>query len=75
MTYIDYRHRMEFAASSTARSTATARSVGIDWFASCWDEPAVDFIAEFEPPAFKIASASLTDDALLKHTAKVGPRR
>lgn len=42
----------------------------IVWFASCWDEASVDFIEQFEPPAYKIASASLTDDALLRHHRK-----
>ena len=42
------------------------------WFASCWDEASVDFIAKFDPPAFKIASASLTDDNLLKHHRQYG---
>lgn len=42
---------------------------GILWFASCWDEASVDFIEQFDPPCYKIASASLTDEALLKHTA------
>lgn len=36
------------------------------WFASCWDEASVDFIAQYDPPAFKIASACLTDDNLLR---------
>jgi N-acetylneuraminate synthase len=39
----------------------------VAWFASCWDEAAVDFMEQFNPPAYKIASASLTDDNLLKH--------
>jgi N-acetylneuraminate synthase len=38
------------------------------WFASCWDEDSVDFIDQFDPPAYKIASASLTDDDLLRYT-------
>jgi N-acetylneuraminate synthase len=37
------------------------------WFASCWDEASVDFIEQFDPPCYKIASASLTDDNLLRH--------
>lgn len=37
------------------------------WYASCWDERSVDFIIQFDPPCFKIASASLTDDGLLKY--------
>ena len=40
--------------------------------ASCWDEESVDFIEQFNPPAYKIASASLTDDNLLRHHRKYG---
>ena len=40
--------------------------------ASCWDEASVDFIDQFDPPCYKIASASLTDDALLRHTRAKG---
>jgi N-acetylneuraminate synthase len=39
----------------------------VAWFASCWDEASVDFMEQFNPPAYKIASASLTDDNLLRH--------
>ena len=48
------------------------RKKGIMWFASCWDEEAVDFIDRFDVPCFKIASASLTDDNLLRHTREKG---
>jgi len=46
---------------------AFCRSSKIQWFASCWDEASVDFIDRFNPPCYKIASASLTDDNLLRH--------
>ncbi len=39
----------------------------IVWFASCWDEASVDFIEQFDVPCYKVASASLTDDGLLKY--------
>ena len=42
------------------------RLLEITWFASCWDEGSVDFIDQFNPPCYKVASASLTDDALLR---------
>ena len=42
----------------------------IVWFASCWDEKSVDFIENFNPPCYKIASASLTDKKLLQHHKK-----
>ncbi len=44
----------------------------IIWFASCWDQNSVDFINFFDPPCYKIASASLTDDELLRYTASKG---
>lgn len=72
MTYMEYRRRVEFGARQFAEIDRYCRSKEIAWFASCWDEPSVDFINSFEPPCYKVASASLTDDALLKHTAATG---
>jgi N-acetylneuraminate synthase len=51
---------------------AFCRASKITWFASCWDEKSVDFINRFNPPCYKIASASLTDDNLLRHTRATG---
>ena len=51
---------------------AFCRASKITWFASCWDEQSVDFIDRFSPPCYKIASASLTDDNLLRHHRKTG---
>ena len=51
---------------------AYCKEKGIIWFASCWDEQSVDFIDQFDVPCYKIASASLTDDNLLKHTRAKG---
>jgi N-acetylneuraminate synthase len=51
---------------------AYCRASKITWFASCWDEQSVDFIERFSPPCYKIASASLTDDNLLRHTRATG---
>jgi N-acetylneuraminate synthase len=72
ITYLDYRHRMEFDQDGYAAIDRHCRDAGIAWFASAWDEPSVDFLAAFDLPAFKVASASLTDDDLLRHTAAVG---
>lgn len=51
---------------------AYCRASKITWFASCWDEKSVDFIERFNVPCYKIASASLTDDNLLRHTRAIG---
>ena len=58
--------------ASTRPSTGTAADRGILWFASCWDEEAVDFMEQFDPPAYKAASASLTDHALLRKMKDTG---
>ena len=67
MTYMEYRYRVEFGEKEYSAIDNYCRDRGIIWFASCWDEPSVDFIERFAPACHKIASASLTDDGLLKH--------
>lgn len=74
MTYIDYRHYVEFGEREYAEIDRYCKQVGIDWFASCWDEPSVDFIEQFNPLLYKAPSASLTDiDLLLKKKATGKP--
>ncbi len=68
MTYIDYRHKVEFTKDDYAVIDKFCKEKNIIWFASCWDEEAVDFIEQFDVPIYKTASASLTDiNLLLKH--------
>jgi N-acetylneuraminate synthase len=68
----DLKRGLEFGAEQFAAIDAYCREQNIVWFASCWDEASVDFIDAFDPPAYKIASASLTDDDLLVHTRAKG---
>jgi N-acetylneuraminate synthase len=58
---------LEFGLDQYQNIDRYCKEKHIAWFASCWDEASVDFMEQFNPPAYKIASASLTDDALLKH--------
>jgi len=66
MKYIDYRHRIEFGTDEYEVIDDYCRDKGIQWFASPWDVPSVEFLNEFEVPAHKVASACLTDDELLR---------
>jgi N-acetylneuraminate synthase len=68
----DLKRGLEFEFEEYQEIDRYCREVKIDWFASCWDEASVDVIAHFSVPCFKIASASLTDDNLLRHTRAVG---
>lgn len=72
MTYIDYRHKVEFDREGYEAIDKHCRERGILWFASCWDEAAVDFMEMFDPPCYKSASASLTDIPLLKKVKSTG---
>lgn len=71
MTYIDYRHKVEFNEEQYVEIVRYCKEIGITWFASCWDEPSVDFIEKFDPPLYKTASASLTDFSLLEKVNKL----
>jgi N-acetylneuraminate synthase len=68
----DLKHGLEFGEEEYEEIAGFCRSLDIIWFASCWDPASVDFIARFDPPAYKIASPSLTDDELLRHTRETG---
>ncbi len=72
MTYIDYRYKVEFGRGEYMEIDKCCKTHGIFWFASCWDEDAVDFMEQFDPPCYKAASASLTDLLLLKKTIETG---
>ncbi len=68
----DLKRGLEFGHKEYKEIDNYCKSKNIMWFASCWDENSVDFIEEFNPPCYKIASASLTDDNLLKYTKSKG---
>lgn len=72
MTYIDYRHRVEFGEEEYRAIAEHSAKRGIHWFASPWDTEAVDFLDQFDVPAHKVASASLTDDELLRRLRATG---
>lgn len=72
MTYIDYRHKVELSKEDYQKIDDECKARGIHWFASCWDEEAVDFLEQFDVPLYKAASASLTDLSLLKKKISTG---
>ncbi|MEA2091898.1 MAG: pseudaminic acid synthase, partial [Campylobacterota bacterium] len=46
-----------------------AREIGIDIFSSPFDKSAVDFLEQFDPSAYKVASFEITDYELVRYIA------
>ncbi|MEJ5313537.1 MULTISPECIES: N-acetylneuraminate synthase family protein [Anaerolinea] len=72
ISYIEYRRKMEFGLEEYREIDRYCKEVGIDWFASVWDEPSVDFLEQFDPIAYKVPSAALTDHGLLRKLRDIG---
>jgi N-acetylneuraminate synthase len=68
----DLKRGLEFGKDQYAEINRYCAAKDILWYSSCWDEASVDFMEQFNPPCYKIASASLTDDALLRHHRRYG---
>jgi len=72
ISYLEYRRMVEFGYKEYEEINQYCKEKGILWFASCWDEDSVDFIEQFAPPCYKVASASLTDAPLLRKMKATG---
>jgi N-acetylneuraminate synthase len=72
ITYLDYRHKVEFNEDQYCEIDRYCQSKGMAWMVSVWDEPSVDFMEKFDTPAYKIPSASLTDFGLIRKARATG---
>jgi N-acetylneuraminate synthase len=72
MTYLEYRKKVEFGFEEYFEIDTYCREKKIDWFASPWDEEAVNFLEKFKIPVYKISSASLNDFCLLSKVKSTG---
>jgi sialic acid synthase len=71
-TYGEHRQALEFGRSEYRELQAYCADLGIDFFATAFDEASADFLAELDMPAYKIASADLINVPLLRHVAELG---
>ena len=68
----DLKRHLEFGVREYVAINVYCKESGILWFASPWDEESADFLEAFEVPCYKVASASLTDDSLLRRIRSKG---
>ena len=65
LTNGDLKRGLEFDHEQYASIDNYCREKEIFWFVSCWDTGSIGGVEQFNLPILKVASASLTDDALL----------
>jgi len=72
ITYLEYRYKVEFNLEQYREIDRYCRERKIDWMVSVWDEPSVEFMGQFDTPAYKIPSAALTDFNLIRKARATG---
>jgi len=70
MTYIEYKHKLEFSEEQIKELYEYSNSIGIKFFASVWDVDSAKLMAKYSNIA-KLGSASITDDELCKLTREL----
>ena len=68
----ELKYGLEFEKEEFDEIDRYCREKKISWYASPWDERSVDFLEQYDTPCYKLASASITDDELLKHIKSKG---
>ena len=56
----------------TSELVKACDEIGIEWFSSPFDETAVDFLEQFNPTMYKVASCEIVDIPLVERIARTG---
>lgn len=72
MTYLNYKKHIEFEKEDYDYIDKYCREKPIDWTASPWDVPSVEFLSQYDLPYIKIASATITNKELLIKSCQLG---
>ncbi len=71
-TYGTHREALEFGRAEYEQLIEYSKRIGVTFFATAFDIASADFLAELDMPAYKIASADVTNLPLLRHVASFG---
>lgn len=74
MTYLEYKHKIEFGKKEYDEIDSYCKEKGIAWSASPWDLDSLNFLDQYDIPFIKIPSAMLTNDELLEESVKTGKK-
>lgn len=67
---IDVLKEVEFNKEQYQEIVDYCKNKGITFLCTPWDKPSVDFLQNFNVPAFKVASADMTNFPLIKYLAQ-----
>ncbi len=70
ITYFDYKKKIEFSITDYKKIDRFCKKIGIDWFASSWDQNSQKQMRIFNFKYNKIASAMITNTPFLEMVAK-----
>jgi len=68
----DLKRGLEFGKKEYDEVNRYCKEKGVLWFASPWDEASVDFLEQYNPPCYKIASACNLDKDLMAYVKSKG---
>jgi sialic acid synthase len=71
-TYGEHREALEFGRDEYIELMKESKTQGVEFFATPWDFPSVDFLEDLDVPAYKVASCDLTNTPLLSYIAQTG---
>ena len=74
MTYLEYKHKIEFGKPEYDYIDTYCKEKSIDWTVSVWDLDSLDFISGYNVPFIKIPSAMLTNDSLIHESTSIGKK-
>jgi N-acetylneuraminate synthase len=72
MTYLEYKKRIEFEKKEYDYIDRYCKEKPLDWTASVWDIPSLEFLLNYDVPFIKIPSAKLTEHELVEAAARSG---
>lgn len=72
MTYLEYKHKIEFQKKEYDYIDKYCKEKPIAWTASAWDIPSLEFLLNYDLPFIKVPSAKITELDLVKECARSG---
>jgi N-acetylneuraminate synthase len=70
ITYLEYKQKIEFGKSEYDEIDSYCRKLKLEWSASAWDLPSLEFLDQYDLPFNKVASALTTNLEFLGEVAK-----